>query len=275
MLTVAAQLRYRLEGDFFMRSRLRAYEQLLEGALRAGYRVSSVGGLWQQIGVDGLASSERILVLRHDIDTDPRTAAVMWKIDRGLGVESSYFFRLSTIAPRLMADIAASGSEASYHYEEFSMVAKRRHLRRPADALAHLPEARALFAENLARLRVVTGLPMRVVASHGDFVNRRLGIPNWVVLADSDLRRRLDIELETYDEAFQCHLSSRHTDAPPPRRWEPTDPMAAIRAGQPIVSILVHPRHWRVDWIVNVRDDVRRVVEGVRFDLPVCPRSRA
>ncbi len=71
-------------------------------------------------------------MLRHDVDTDPGTAAAMWDIERELGVESSYFFRLSTLAPALMADIAAGGSEASYHYEEVATVAKRRRLRTPS-----------------------------------------------------------------------------------------------------------------------------------------------
>ena len=92
-------------------------------------------------------------------------------------MESSYFFRLSTLAPALMAEIAAGGGEASYHYEELSWVAKRRRLRSRSDALRALPEARDRFAENLQTLRMKTGLPMRVVASHGDFVNRRLGYP--------------------------------------------------------------------------------------------------
>ena len=107
------------------------------------------------------------MVLRHDVDTDPGTAAAMWDIDRGLAVESSYFFRLSTLAPALMADIAAGGSEASYHYEELSSVAKRRRLRNRSDALRALPEARERFSENFQKLRVVTrGLRVVSVLPH-------------------------------------------------------------------------------------------------------------
>ena len=146
MPTVLTRLRDRLYSDFLMGSRLSEYEKLLESALRADYRISSVGAMWRRIGDGGVDPQERQLVLRHDIDTDPGTAAAMWAIDRRLGVESSYFFRLSTLAPALMAEIARGGGEASYHYEELSTVAKRRRLRTPSDALTALPEARDLFA---------------------------------------------------------------------------------------------------------------------------------
>jgi hypothetical protein len=264
----------RVYADFLMPSRLDDYRLLLEAAQRARYRISSVGSAWRLLQAGGLDGSVRILVLRHDVDTDPRTAAAMWEIGRELGTESSFFFRLSTLAPALMADIAREGSEASYHYEEVATVAKHRRLRTRADAMAYLPEARDLFAANLERLRETTGLPMRVVASHGDFVNRRLGLPNWVILEDADFRRQVQVELETYDGAFLRYLPSRHIDAPPPRRWEPSDPAAAIAAGVPVVSVLVHPRHWRAAPVVNARDDIGRVFDGIRLWLPKAPRGR-
>jgi hypothetical protein len=268
-------IRDRIYGDFLMGSRLDLYGQLLESALRAGYRISSVGEAWRLMKDGGLDPSHRHMILRHDVDTDPRTAAAMSGIDRGLGVESSYFFRLATVAPTLMADIAGDGGEASYHFEELSSVAKRRHLRSGSDALRYLPEARDLFAENLRRLRCETGLPMRVVASHGDFVNRRLGVPNSVILADDEFRRRVGVDLETYDEAFLRHLPARYTDAPHPQYWQPADPVAMIQAGVPVISVLVHPRHWRVDRLGNARDDTLRAVDGVRFALPSGPWGRA
>ena len=275
MPTVLTRLRDRVYSDFLMGSRLSEYEKLLETALRAGYRISSVGGTWRRISDGGVDPHERHLVLRHDIDTDPGTAAAMWDIDRRLGVESSHFFRLSTLAPALMAEIAGGGNEVSYHYEELSTVAKRRRFRTASDALAALPEAQDRFAANLGRLRATTGLPMRVVASHGDFVNRRLRISNWVILADPNFRHEVGIDLETYDEAFLRHLPSRHSDAEYPLHWDYHDPAEAIRVGRPVVYVLVHPRHWRADRRANARDNIQRVVEGLRFELPPGPQRRA
>lgn len=266
------RIRDRVFSDFLMGSRLDTYEAWLTTALRAEYQVSPVGVIWRMIEDGGLDPGQRHLALRHDVDTDPGTAAAMWQIERRLGIRSSYFFRLSTLDPRLMADIEAAGSEASYHYEEIATIAKRRGLRSREEALLHLPEARAEFAANIGRLRATTGLPMRVVASHGDFVNERLGLANCALLEDPEFRRSVGVELETYDPAFLEHLPSRHTDVPHPRYWDPADPLAAVHAGEPVISVLVHPRHWRTARMVNVRDDLQRLVEGLRYDRR--PRTR-
>jgi len=274
MAALMRSLSDRVRSDFLMPSRLGVYRAFLESAIKEGYRVCSVSGIWRLITAQGLDPHGRYLVLRHDVDTGWRTAAAMWTIDADLGVESSYFFRLSTLAPTLMAQIAAGGSEASYHYEELATVAKRRGLATRAELSDHVAEARDQFATNIARVRGATGLPIRVVAAHGDFINRRLGIPNWVILDDATVRRQVGIDLETYDEVYLRHLPSRHTDAPFPRFWTPEDPNRAMRDSAPILALTLHPRHWQVERVENARDDLGRLAEGLRFEVRTALRKR-
>ena len=264
-------LRHRIYADFLMPSRLGAYQGLLESALGAGYRIVSIETFGQLVGRDEIDAAGRYLVLRHDVDTDPGTARAMWDVERRLGAESSFFFRLSTVDLGLMGAIAEGGGQASYHYEELATIAKQRHLRHAAGVLDHLPEARALFEENLARLRASTGLPMRVVASHGDFVNRAVGVANRAILDDADFRRTVGVELEVYDEAFIRNLTSRYSDTHYPRYWVGDDPQAGIARGEAVIQVLVHPRHWRVSRMVTAADDMRRVAEGLAYRLPSRP----
>jgi hypothetical protein len=258
----------RVYADFLMPSRLAEYRGLLEAALAAGYHVESIEQFWRRIGAGTIDPNVRYFILRHDVDTDPRTAADMWRIERSLGICGSYYFRLSTFDPRVMNAIAADGGEASYHYEELATVAKRHRLRSRDEVISNLPRARELFTHNLTRMRDVTGLPMRIVASHGDFVNRRLGIDNWEMLVDAAFRREVGVELETYDDAFMRHVTARHADRFHPVYWVPNSPSESIRAGQPVVYVLVHPREWRTAAFVNAGDDVRRVIDGLRLAVP-------
>jgi hypothetical protein len=259
---------HRVYADFFMPSRLGTYRHLLRTAMGAGYAIVSIERLWELMQTRAIEPGARYLVLRHDIDTDPRTGRAMWAIEQAEGAEGSYFFRLSTVDLDLIARIGAAGGHVGYHYEELALVAKDRRLRTRAEALRYVPEAQERFARNLERLRDTTGQTMRVVAAHGDFVNRALGVPNWVILTDPDFRREAGVDLETYDEAFMSHVTSRHSDTHYPRFWIPAGPAAAIAAGEPIVYLLVHPRHWKVARTVNARDDLGRLVESVMYRRP-------
>ena len=168
---------------------------------------------------------DKLLILRHDVDSDIETTRAMWRIERELGIKSSYFFRLSTVDLPLMREIEACGGSVGYHFEELATVAKRKGLKTREQVMEDLPYMRDPFERNLTELRDQTQLPLRFVASHGDFVNRRLGVPNWVILRDAAFRDRMNIELEAYDEACMRHVQSRHSDGQPyPTYWEPAPP---------------------------------------------------
>lgn len=259
----------RVYGDFLMPSRLDQYRRLLQSALTAGYSVVSVERFWQSIVSGAVNPLRRYLVLRHDIDIGPHTAGAMWRMEQAMGVEGSYYFRLSTLDTNLMRAIDDAGSQASYHYEELASVIKRHRLRTREDALTHMPEAQDRFRKNLARLRARTGLPMRVVAAHGDFVNRHLGLMNWAILADQEFRRDVGVELEAYDDAFMHHVSSRHADTTQPPYWTPEDPLRAIRRAEPVIYLLVHPCCWRVERLETARGELARLWEGLLYNLPV------
>ena len=268
MLTQARTVGHRVYADFLMPTRLGAFEGLLRRLLEAGYSVISIETLCGMLGAGGLPEGHRYAVLRHDVDTDPRTAGAMWAIERGLGVKGSYFFRLSTLDLPLMQAIAASGSGVGYHYEELATVAKRRRLHTKEQALRHLPEAREEFVHNIGMLRAQTGLPLGVAASHGDFVNRRLGVPNWVILADGVVRAQVGIRAEAYDADVNAPITARFNDTLHPRYWVPEAPTSAIDAGSPAIYLLVHPRHWRIARRVNAIDDMRRVTQALGLSLP-------
>jgi hypothetical protein len=206
------------------------------------------------------------LILRHDVDTDPRTAAEMFDLERKLGAQSTYYFRLSTVDVPLMHKIEGAGSEASYHYEELASAIKATGAT-AADVPRIVGKARRQFSRNLLALRARTGLPMTTVAAHGDFVNRRLGFSNAILLDDEELRVALRIEHEAYDMALQDRLDARISDGQPPPRWIGGHPLKAVHQGQRIIYLLVHPRWWKARIRANAKDDWVRLVEGLAYSI--------
>lgn len=256
---------HRLYADFLLPDRLEDYRGLLARARRRGYALLSLSAYRAATG-SGYRPA-RVLVLRRDVDTDPGTAAAMFAVEQELGARASYFFRLGTVAPELMRRVAAAGGDVGYHFEELSTVAKERRVRDAAAVERHLPEIRARFAANLLGLRARTGLPLTLVAAHGDMANRRLGVSNRVLL-DADLRARLGIEGEAYDPEFRAGVTARFSDAPYPAFWRPDDPARAVDRGEPVISTLTHPRHWRRNVAANLRDDLGRMGDELRYRLP-------
>ena len=264
-----------IKRDLTMATRLPEYRAMIETILASGYIVMPIERFWAHIEAGTVDPSMRYAILRHDLDTDPGTAQVMWRIEQQLGVQSSWFFRLSTLDVAFMQAIVAAGGEASYHYEEVATLAKGYRIRRHDEAVARLPEARRLFRRNVERLRVTTGLPIRVVASHGDFVNRKLKLSNTAILADPEFRASVDIELETYDNAFMRHVTARHSDAMAPMFWMPERAMDAFARLEPVVYLLLHPRNWHPSRQANLRENVRLLRQGVAFALPSVQFERA
>ena len=254
----------RIYSEFFLPSRLNEYREILLLALKLRYEINSVCSFWEKVKA-GLNKNLQYLILRHDIDTDVCTAKKFFEIECDLQVKASYYFRLFTTNVSFMQEIERKMGEASYHYEELATFAKERRLKTKEAVHAHMQEIKERFASNLVNLRKKTGLPMKTVASHGDFVNRFLGITNCEILKDIVFRNSLGIDLEVYDSQMMSVVTSRHSDTAYPRFWIPTFPQDALNKRERVVYILTHPRHWQANIRENLKDDFARMVEGCKY----------
>jgi hypothetical protein len=252
----------RLYAHYLMPSRLREYEDLLMQANEAGYRQLSIRDFHRTVCRGGAAPG-KVLVHRHDIDSDVRTARKMFAIEVRHGVRASYYFRLSTLDFGFMRDIEAAGSEASYHYEEVATFAKQHRLRSADAVRARFSEIRSLFEHNYNRIRDELGMAMTTVASHGDFANRKLKVINHELL-DDELRRRCGIECESYDEALLRHFDQYISDKPYPVFFHPQSPFKALGRRERI-CLLTHPMQWETNWVENTRCNVVRLAEEVAW----------
>ena len=256
----------RIYSDFFLKSRLEEYEQLIQYAIENNYKVISINQFYNIIK-SGQLKSNKYLVLRHDIDTDINTANIMFNIEKKLGAFSTFYFRLSTIDVDLMKEIDKYGSEASYHYEEIATYAKKNHIKDEKEIFNNIVVIREQFKENLYNLRNETGLAMETVASHGDFVNRFLKVYNYEILKDQKFRRICNISLEAYDDLMMKQVESRHCDRPYPLFWDGESPQKAIEEEKQIIYILTHPRHWKSNVKENLKDNLLRIKEGILYTI--------
>jgi hypothetical protein len=251
----------RIYADYLMPSRLREYEALLVKANDTGYQQFSVRAFYRSAQCTN-GSTGKVIVHRHDIDSDLRTARKMFALELKHGVRASYYFRLSTLDFGFMRDIEAAGSEASYHYEEVATFAKRHHVRSAEQVRRNFPEIRELFVQNFTRISEGMGLPMSTVASHGDFANRRLKVINHELLRDEALRRRCGIECESYDNELLRHFDMYISDRPHPVYYYPLSPFEALGRHERI-CFLTHPVQWETNWLESTRCNMVRLADEV------------
>lgn len=270
----------RFYHDYLLPPQFDRYERILSAAKEHGYSFETVSSFDRVIAERNQAHGETVspaaspagadgkkyLILRRDVDTPAFSVCrSLLELERKYGARCSYFFRLSTLDRDLAREVEDAGGEASYHYEEIASWALRRHLRTREAALAELPEIRALFLKNLENFRRVTGLPCTAVASHGDFVNRRLKLANTEILQDPELRRRAGILREAYDGEQARYVTCRIADQGNSRFME--ESLAAIDRGEAVIYLLTHPRQWKAAPLVNTRDNLIRGISGLRFRL--------
>jgi hypothetical protein len=263
-----AHLWSRIYADLLMPSRLDVYEDFLREVLVHGYEICSVALFWEKIKSGAVKADAKYFVLRHDVDSDLPTTKAMWLMEKSLCVKGSYYFRWTTVDVPLMQEIEHFGGEASYHFEELATAAKTKRLKTQAQVLHEMPNIRETFRRNLSSLRKRSGLPMKIVASHGDFVNRKLGLCNWEILRDDDFRRAVGVELEVYDDIFTRYISVRCADAGyHPDVWRPENPLKVLKTSAPVIYVLVHPGNWRANLAENFVSDVKRTMEGLRYSM--------
>jgi hypothetical protein len=91
-----------------------------------------------------------------------------------------------------------------------------------------------------------------------------LGIFNHELLTP-DIRKLMNIDYEAYDAELVSHLSSRFADMEYPGIWKPGSPLDAIKRGDRVIKLLIHPRQWCSNPLVNAQDDLNRIYEGIRY----------
>ena len=90
-----------------------AYEELMEVLLSKGYKTSAIYEYIKE------KPGNNVVIMRHDVDVDPQHALQMAKLEKKLGVNSTYYFRYTpkVFNTSIIKSISDMGFEVGYHYE--------------------------------------------------------------------------------------------------------------------------------------------------------------
>lgn len=97
---------------------LTAYQQLLESAIRSGYKLTSYEDY-----INNGHNYSKIFILRHDVDDLPGNSVDTARIENQLEAKGSYYFRVvkKSLQPNCIEKIKQLGHEIGYHYEDMAL----------------------------------------------------------------------------------------------------------------------------------------------------------
>lgn len=253
--------------DNYLRpSRLNLYSRLMDTLKDKGYQCYTIDD-FNTIINNKTVLPNKVLLLRHDVDTDPKTAWLIAKIEHEHGYHGTYYFRIRTANEKYINLISEMGHEVSYHYEEIGTYAKKHKLRTKEQVYNHLQEIRSIFIQNLNMFREKYHLQCRTIASHGEWINAHYLHVRNLELIDDCIRKEHGIELEAYDEKYmKFFINARISDLGTPL-WNPYPVEDAVINEEPFIYILIHPRQWYSRWSCNFIADMERLYETIKYKI--------
>lgn len=254
----------RIRSDFFICNRIADYEQIIKTAIDKNYEVLPLSEFFNDARNNRL-TGRKILLIRHDIDSDPTYVLKWLSVNQKYGVRTSFYFRLCTLNYSVMKKVHDLKSDCGYHYEELATIAKRKKIRTKKEIEQLYPEIRAEFIDNFNRIEQQCGFKIRSIASHGDFANRILNTPNREFITEA-VMEQCGIDFETYQSEITNNYSINITDCGYPNLYRgDTSVLQAIDQQHPIIHILIHPKHWRSSWYWNIYENGKRIIEGLKY----------
>jgi hypothetical protein len=253
----------RIGLDYFLRNRINEYEELIKTALDKGFEIMPHSQFYDLVKKNEIGS-RKILMIRQDIDSDPIYCREWLRIEKKHQIHTSYYFRLCTVHIPIMKEVLAHGSDCGYHYEELASYAKRNKIKSAEEIQKHFDEIRKEFKHNLSVLETQLGSKIQYIASHGDFANRKLKMPNHSFI-NREVLDENGLVFEAYDAEFVDNYSINIMDAGGPNFYTGSVSQLEALSHYQIVHLLLHPKNWRSSFYWNTYENGKRFFEGLKY----------
>lgn len=159
-----------------------AYSKLIKTLVTAGYAVYTVDEYIKE------KPEKKAVILRHDIDVNAHKALQLAKLEKNLGVKSTFYFRYipTVFNMSVIKSISKMGFEIGYHYETLDK------------SYGDFPEAILLFENELQSFRKF--VQITTVCSHGNVVrNKHYHGSNYDIFKfDQNLLTKCNLSAEAY-----------------------------------------------------------------------------
>lgn len=243
---------YRIE--FELPTKLKEYQRLLIKSLDEGYIFYTVEEYWEKRNID---IAPKYIVMRHDVDYDPVTAAAFAIIESNLQIKTTYYFRWSTADKTIVRFLSGLQHEIGLHFETIADYAKKHNMafKDQVNNPQVLDECRNFFKSEIKDFENFFG-DISSVASHGDRWNIVNHYSNAELLRNQDLNEYSIKVCASFLEGYRAFFDLFIADSG--GIWAPENYEQALQNSPNRLYILVHPDWWN--------DKVKYSIRRANFD---------
>ncbi|MCQ1535486.1 hypothetical protein FTO70_07265 [Methanosarcina sp. KYL-1] len=234
------------------------YENIVKHAVKNGYTVTSLFDWYMNYRS---VPDQKVLIMRHDIDYSISGASKMFKIERKIGVNSTFYFRWLTVNKKLIEEISKYGSEVGLHYETLATYAIKKGIKKKndfteCDYLSCVEELK----KEIINFNILFGKTY-TAASHGEPINRKLGLPNNILVKDSEIQE-FGLLAEAYSKDILNSVDIYISDASAKNGlWRyGVSPIEAVDKQMQVILLLTHPIHWEYNIFEQIRIWVKEYI---------------
>jgi len=249
---------------YLKNDRIKEYEKIIKLAKEKDYEIISLRDYIEE----EYDTSKKLFILRHDVDHFSSGTKMMFEVEKKYDIKSSFYFRNSTFAPKLMKEIEKYGSEASLHFEPIADFVKANGIKNKEELYSFKNwEQRCLniLKANLDRFRNLLDIPCLTIASHGEYENSLVETPNNYLTEDTKTYNFLGIKLEAYNkqmiEKVTCYISDVPIEINGGYKYG-TTPFEAIQKDERFIMFLTHPNHWHYSLLKQFKKLVKIIIKA-------------
>jgi len=217
------------------------YDQLLSELKKPQYLVLNVSGFIQFSEKRELPPDKVIVILRHDVDDSPDSAAEISRMENRDNITSTYYIRtrgsydpLSLKMSNWIKWLNQNGFEVGLHYEDLYI------------ANYDFAEAVRQFKMDLQKLREIS--KVITVCSHGNekaamqkYVNYEIFKQNYTTLEENSLVGEAYLTVDKYVKQLELRMKYLSDSG---GKWQPFLEVLTNATGEEVIYFLLHPEWW-------------------------------
>jgi hypothetical protein len=226
--------------EFKLPTKLKDYQRLLIKSLDEGFEFYTVKDYWQERSA---SIAQKFIVLRHDVDYDPITAAALAIIESNLHIKSTYYFRWSTANKTIVKFISSLNHEIGLHFETIADYAKKHNLatKDQVNNPQVFEECRTILRNEITDFEKLFG-DIYSVTSHGDKWNITNQFSNAELLRGQNLSTYSIVVCASFFENYRPYFDLFIADSG--GSWAPESYDQALQTFPDRLYVLVHPDWW-------------------------------